>query len=263
MTDDVGGDPSVADHVVAWSDPTKRLAVREPLSAFAEGLRAVKVAVELAGAIERRTVIGVTSSLPGEGKSTVAANLAGLMAHAGKRVILIDADLRNPTFAGCLAPTPARGLADVLDRGCDVATAIVTDPESGLSILPALPDDARVHTDEIVASPQFRALLDRLAARYDWVVVDLPPIGPVVDVRAAAQAIGSFVFVLEWARTPLSVAQACLAAAPEVRDRMIGAVLNKADLARLDRFEPHMRYGRDGYYVGRTARGGPESTAAR
>ena len=86
-----------------------------PFSRFAEAIRAIKLAVDLNGdVVNANKVIGVTSSIPNEGKSTIAASLALLMAQVGARVILVDCDLRNPTLSRKLAPNADCGLLDVI-----------------------------------------------------------------------------------------------------------------------------------------------------
>lgn len=235
--------------------PMMQQAVREPLSLFAEGIRAIKVAAELHGTTRPNRVIGITSTVADEGKSTVAFNLASLMADVGKRVILIDADLRDPTVVRCLAPTPTRGLRDVVEGKADLQDAIVTDPGTGLELLPALPERAYIHTEEVISSAAFKTLVDTLKDRYDYIIVDLPPIGPVVDVRAAAPMIDSFVFVVEWGSTRVKTVQQRLASAPLVYDRLLGIVLNKVDLRLLGRFDQHGSYGHAAYYVGYGDRG--------
>ncbi len=99
----------------AFADPLMRRVVDDHLSVFTEAFRAIKVTAELQAAIRDNKVIGITSTLPSEGKSTNACNLAMLMADAGKRAILVDADLRNPTLARSLIPTPKVGLMELFD----------------------------------------------------------------------------------------------------------------------------------------------------
>ena len=100
-------------HFIARSDEMLWSVVNSPFSRFTEAIRSIKVAVDLNGAVKENKIIGVTSSLPNEGKSTVAANFAQLIAHAGGRVLLIDLDLRNPSLSRSLAPDAA-GVVDII-----------------------------------------------------------------------------------------------------------------------------------------------------
>jgi exopolysaccharide transport family protein len=231
-----------------------RYAVNEPLSGFAEAFRAIKIAVDINGAIRQNKVIGITSTFPGEGKSTIASNLAALIADTGKLAILVDGDLRNPTLTRTLAPKATTGLLHVLSNKVDLPHALYNDTGTGLAFLPAVLESRLAHTNEILASEAFKRLLDRLRDSYDYIVVDLPPIAPVVDARATANAIDSFVFVIEWARTQSNAVQRKLAGAPEIYDRLLGAVLNKANVNVLERYENYKGkyYARYGYgYIGK------------
>lgn len=228
----------------AVSDMLMRHVLDRPLSPFTEGCRAIKIAAELRAGSRNTDVIGVTSTLPGEGKSTVACNLAELMADAGKRVLLMDADLRNPTLARSLRPLPAVGLMEVINGQADLAQAIGIDRTTGLAFLPTLRSDVVLHFDAILSSNAFRRVLEELRPHYDYIVVDLPPLAPVVDVRAVASAIDTFVFVVEWGATKMQLVQDRLTAEPDIHDRLLGVVLNKADLRRLGRFEPHGLFNR-------------------
>ena len=224
-----------------------RHVIDDPLSSFAEGCRAVKVAADISGSIKKNKVIGITSSLPREGKSTVASNIAELIAHGGRKVILIDADLRNPTLSYKLAPKADIGLLEVLGGKAEFREAIYIDNQSGLAFLPAVIESRLAHSSEIVASEVFRQLIDGLRKSYDYIIVDLPPLAPVVDARATTHIVDSYVFVIEWGRTRTNMVQRQLASAPEIFERLLGVVLNKANIKVLDRYEDY--YG--GYYYKR------------
>jgi succinoglycan biosynthesis transport protein ExoP len=232
----------------AFADPLKRRAVDDPVSVFTEAFRAIKVTAWLRAGIRDNKVIGITSTLPNEGKSTVACNLAALMADAGKRVILIDADLRNPRLARSLTPRPTAGWMELLTGKIDLLQAIGQERTTGLAFLPLLVNEQLVHSDEILSSQAFRDLINQLRQRYDYVIMDLPPIAPVVDVRAVLPVIDSFVYVVEWGSTRINAVRRHLMAEPELHNRLLGVVLNKANLKVLERFEQQGLY-QNGYYV--------------
>lgn len=232
----------------SFAEPLWRRAVDDPVSVFTEAFRAIKVTASLRSAIRDNKVIGITSTLANEGKSTVACNLAMLMADAGKRVILIDADLRSPTLAGSLTPQPSAGWMELLAGKIDLSQAIGQELTTGLAILPLLHEEQPVHSDEILSSQAFRELIDQLRQRYDYIIVDLPPIAPVVDVRATVPVMDSFVYVVEWGNTRIKAARLHLMAEPELHERLLGVVLNKANLKVLARFE-QQSLSRNGYYA--------------
>jgi succinoglycan biosynthesis transport protein ExoP len=228
-----------------------RRVVEEPLSAFAEAFRSVKVAADINKSLKGQNVIGVTSTVPREGKSTVSSNFAELIAHAGARVILVDGDLRNPTLTRAMAPDAKIGLLEVLGGKVSWRNAAILDEETQLKMLPAVLETRLVHTNEILASDAFKRLIDELRHEHDYVVIDLPPLAPVVDVRATTNVVDTYLFVIEWGRTHMNIVQHQLASAPEVNDRLLGAVLNKANVGVLARYEYY--YGRYYYkrYYGR------------
>jgi polysaccharide biosynthesis transport protein len=211
-----------------------------PFSQFTESLRSLKVIVDLNSGGETKRVIGVTSSLPNEGKSAIAANFSALIAHSGSRVILVDADLRNPSISQHLGPAATIGLVDVATGRAALNDAIWTDPTSGLTFLAAGPHSTKLlHPNEFLGSIALKSLIDKLRGSYDYVVVDLPPLAPVVDTRMTTGCIDSYVYVVEWGRTKVDVVQHSLSNAREIYDRLLGVVLNKVDLSVLERYERH------------------------
>lgn len=227
-----------------------RYVVENPLSRFSEAVRSVKVAVDLNAIVRENRVLATTSTLPNEGKSTLSTNLAQLMAHGGARVILVDTDLRNPSLSRALVPDAKIGLVDVVAQKARLEDALVVDPETKLSILPAGTTSKLLHTNEILASKAMHALVTQLRSQFDYVVLDMPPMAPVVDVRVTSSFVDSYVFVVEWGKTKIDVVRHNLRAAPEIQDKLLGIVLNKADTKALARYESyHGRYYYQKYYA--------------
>ena len=219
--------------------PLHRFVIDEPFSPFAEGLRAVKIAIDLANMGKSHTVVGIASTLPNEGKSTIAANLAQMIAHAGSRVLLVDADLRSPSLSRLLAPGAEGGLIDVVAGRRPLADLIRVDSTSQLDFLPAGAPHKLLHTNEILAAESMRAFFAAARNHYDYIVVDLSPLAPVVDARATTQFIDGYVFAVEWGTTKIDVVETVLKDAREIYDATLGIVLNKADLAVLGRYDRH------------------------
>lgn len=221
---------------LAPPDDWLRYAIDSPFSRYAEAIRSVKIAADLSGALKSHKVIGLTSTLPNEGKSTIAANLAHLIADAGGKVILVDADLRSPTLSRKYSPD-SLGAIGVVMGGISLDDAIVSIPFSSLHFLPAGATARLPHTNEVLASAAFKKCIDGLRAKYDYVIVDLSPVAPIVDVRATGHFIDTYVFVVEWGKTKIEVIERGLAEAGNVSSRLLGVVLNKVDTSTQSRYE--------------------------
>ncbi|MET4118629.1 succinoglycan biosynthesis transport protein ExoP [Bradyrhizobium sp. JR1.5] len=227
-----------------------RYVVDHPLSRFSEAVRSLKVAVDLNSIVRENRVLAVTSTLPNEGKSTLSTNLAQLIAHSGARVILVDADLRNPSLSRALRPDAQAGLVDVVALKAPLEDVVSIDPQTKLAVLPAGTTSKLLHTNEVLASKPMRDLVALLRSKYDYVVIDMPPMAPVVDVRVTSSFVDSFVFVVEWGKTKIDVVRHNLRGAPEIQDKLLGVVLNKADTKLLARYESyHGRYYYQKYYA--------------
>jgi succinoglycan biosynthesis transport protein ExoP len=221
-----------------------RNVVDAPFSRYAEAVRSVKIAADLNGALKSHKVIGVTSTLPNEGKSTLSSNLAHLIADAGGRVLLLDGDLRSPSLSRWLAPE-APGLIDVVIGNASLESSIVTLPGSRLDFLPAGATSKLPHTNEILASAAMKGLVDGLRGKYDYIIVDLSPVAPIVDVRTTGHVIDTYVYAIEWGKTRIDVVERGLSEAQGIYDRMLGVVLTKVDMAAQSRYE---RYHGNHYY---------------
>jgi polysaccharide biosynthesis transport protein len=207
-----------------------------PFSRFAEAFRTIKVSIDLVSLTKPVKVTGITSTHPGEGKSTIAANLGRLISHAGGSAILLDCDLRNPSLTRSLAPAAEIGLLDVLSGKRLLKDVIWTDPASSLSFVPMVAKIRLSHTNEILASASMKTLVDELRKSYDYVLVDLPPLTPVVDVRSTNQIVDSYLYVIEWGGTAIDAVKSALSSAPLVYDNLLGVVLNKADLDAMQNY---------------------------
>ncbi len=228
------------------SDDLMRYVVDAPFSQFSESLRSLKVLADLNNVVEVNKVIGVTSTLPNEGKSTISANFASMIAHAGSQVILVDADLRNPTLSRHLAPNATAGLVEVAAGRVALDDAIWTDPKTGLAFLSSGPKSTKLlHPNAIIGSAAIKSLFRQLRDQYEYVIVDFSPLAPVVDTRTTTGFVDSYIYVIEWARTKIDVVQHSFSEAPEVYDRLLGVVLNKVNMSVLQRYE---RYRTNYYY---------------
>ncbi len=206
-----------------------------PFSATAEALRYIKVAIDLHPTGGK--VIGIVSALPGEGKTTVATGFAAFVAKSGARTLLIDADLRNPSMTRALGYINAPGLVNMVADKSDFADLVITDSKFKFDFLPSSTRMKPSNSSDILNSPAMKEMLRAAKNDYDYVLVDLPPILPVVDVKAVAHLFDAFVLVVEWGSTSTDEIVKAVGASPVVSERLLGAVLNKADEAVMRRFE--------------------------
>ena len=215
-----------------------------PLSRFTEAIRSTKLAIDLTPNKTPNQVIGITSAVPGEGKTTIAAALAQLIGHSGRKVIIVDCDLRNPSLSASLAPNAVTGVIEIINGNRTIEETIWQDPRTNLVLLPVVKRRPLFHTSEIIAAEEMRRLFDRLRATYDYIIVDLPPLAPLVDVRVTSPLIDCFILVVEWGRSKIDVVEHALHTAPNIYESMIGVVLNKTDIKAMMRYDPY----RSDYY---------------
>lgn len=213
-----------------------RIAVDAPASMFAETLRSTKIASDVVLQDLGCKVIGVISMLPGEGKSTVAANLAGLLASNGAKTLLIDADLRNPGLSRSLGIDADQGLVEAVVNDKGWQSVVKVDRQTKMAIVPAVVRGRFSHTSELLSSAGMRRFIEDAKATFEYIIVDLPPLGPVVDAKAFAPLADGFVLVAEWGATPRPLVRSALNAEPQIANKILGLVLNKVDLKKLPRY---------------------------
>jgi len=219
------------------SEPRWAGVLHEPLSPFAEALRSMKLAHEFRLGAAHPVVIGFVSTLPGEGRSTLAKNFATLLAAHEQAVLLIDCDLRNPGLTQALTPAASRGLLERLDDAqAPIDDFLHWEQDSNLAFLPAAAAGRAPDTADRLASPEMAQLISQLQSRFPVIIVDLAPIGELTDASAAAQFVDGYQMIVEWARTPRAAVSYALAASPLVSAKIVGVSLNKVEIDALARF---------------------------
>ncbi len=225
--------------------PVMRYALEEPTSLFAEAVRAVRLAVQR---VERQTaakVVVVASSIDGEGKTTLAVNLALSLASIGKRTVIVDGDLRNPELSRSLCPRAKAGLIDVALGQAPLSETLLADPSMAFSILPSPPGHRGRLINEFVYSGAMRNLLAHLRNHFDCVIVDSPPLIPLVDGRALAEQADGIILAVRWDATPQDVVAQAIDTIAPVSDRLLGTVLTRVDMQRLRYYD----YYRSSSYI--------------
>jgi succinoglycan biosynthesis transport protein ExoP len=229
-------------------DAVMRHTIDSPLSSFAETLRATKVACDLVLGPKKAKLVGIVSMLPREGKTTVSKNLASLVSSAETRPLLVDADLRNPGLSRGIVGGREGGLLDVLHGNRGWREALVVEEATGLSILPTFASRAISHTADLLTSPRMRAFLAEASEEFDYIFVDLPPLGAVVDARAIAPVLDALVFVVEWGKTDRKLVRTAFDNDKRLRQMCVGVVFNKVNPKKIrlyDSYHSTAYYGED------------------
>ncbi len=228
-----------------------------PRSPAAEAYRTLRTNIEFTSVDTPLRTILVTSSVPGEGKTTTAANLAVAFAQSGRRTLLLDADLRKPGVHRMFDLPNAHGLTSLL-RADDAATESLTSPTEQehlrvMSTGPLPPNPA-----ELLGSQRMRTVLQRLASEFELVVVDSPPLQAVTDAAILASIADGTLFVVDAGRTRRGAVQQGREALAKVDARAIGVVLNRLS-ERLQSEYYYYRYYGDyyGHGEGQAAKGTP------
>ncbi|WP_128924013.1 AAA family ATPase [Bradyrhizobium guangxiense] len=226
-----------------------RYVVDHPFSRFAETLRNIKVSIDVARLTREIKVIGIVSSLPKEGKTTVAANFAQLIALTGHRVVLIDGDLHTRSLTRVLAPNAKTGLVEALNDPASLGYHVQRSKETGLDFLPSVVASRMVNSADIVGSKAMAELLKVLREHYEYIVIDLAPVMPVADAKAVSLLIDAMVYVIEWGQTTRSALQESVSGSEILQKKLLGAVLNRANPKMLKRIEAYKGKHHNSYYV--------------
>lgn len=211
-------------------------------SSFIESIRTIRTGLSLSSLDNPYKLIEVTSSIPNEGKTTVALNLATIMGQMGK-TLLIDADLRRPSLARSFdLPQSKPGLTNVLAGNCSVISAIVKHDGLGIDVL-----TAGLHSTnplELIASNRYKELLNKLSKLYDHIILDTPPAQAVSDALVMSSIADAVVYVVKAHSTSVSTVKHGLGRLNYANANVVGVVLNQVDTKK------QRYYGGNEYYAG-------------
>lgn len=212
----------------------------KPKSPIAEAFRLIRTNIQFASLGSELKIIMGTSSLPGEGKSTVMLNLAIVIANAGYKVVHVDCDLRKP-MVHKLVEKPNKGVTNILSTDGDFHDYLVSLDVPGLDILPA--GTIPPNPSEILGSTKWQNLIDELAEEYDYVIIDAPPILPVADSNIIATKADGVIMIVASNETSKTQALETKRRLEHVGANILGVVLNKVEL------EAAKEYGYGHYYA--------------
>ncbi len=223
-------------------------AMADPQSAFAEAYRSVRTALQFATDHGVPKTLLITSAGPGEGKSTTALTLARKFTQLGKRVLLVEADLRNPSLHRTFGqPGQQVGLSNLLAGACTLAEATVDGDSPLLKVIlagPLPPNPA-----ELLSSSKLVSLLTVAGERFDQIIIDGPPVLGLADAPILANATEGTLVVIHSGQTKIGAAQAALKRLLAARARIVGGLLTKYDSRAAGYgygygYEGHYAYGR-------------------
>jgi succinoglycan biosynthesis transport protein ExoP len=218
----------------------------KPQSSLAEAVNTLRISLSLLNPDAEVKSLLVTSSVPGEGKSTLAVLTARHSACAGQRVVLVDTDLRRPSIGRMFKiKENTLGLTDLLmHHDLSLNDVLVDDPETGMKIL-TRGKSAFVNPVDLFASHRMKSIVDDLRQQFDLVILDSAPIMAVPDTRILAGLVDKTIFVLNWDSTPKKVVHSALQLlSKDGHANIAGIVLQKVNLQQYGRYG----YGESGYY---------------
>jgi capsular exopolysaccharide synthesis family protein len=223
--------------------------LENPASAFAESIRSLYTNILLSDMAQHPKVILVTSAVPNEGKTVVALCLARLLSIAGRKVIVVDCDIRKPTVQKELGIQPGAGLSDFLAGEALLDEVIQEDEESGAHVLQA-GTVVMQKSPEALDSRLMQILLKKLGLKYDVVILDSPPILAVSDSLFVARLADTTIFLVRWAQTRRAAASLGLKKVLAAQANVAGVLLTMVDVKSHSKY----RYGDSGSYYGKLGR---------
>ncbi|EIZ81089.1 non-specific protein-tyrosine kinase [Novosphingobium sp. Rr 2-17] len=208
--------------------PPHDYVLERPFSLFAESVRAAG-AIMISPRLSHGQVIAITSSLPGEGKTSFAICLARLLAAGGRKVALVDGDLRRHALSAILLPEQGddERLLDVLDGHRTLDQAFVRDTLVDLMILPTA---GLKGTEDHLTDERVKRLYDALRARFDVVIVDTAPVLGVVEARLLAANADGTLLLCRWRKTATKAAQAAISILDHAGVRKLGVALSRVNI---------------------------------
>lgn len=205
---------------------------KDPKSYISEQYRTIRTNIEFSSVDKELKTIVVTSSGPEEGKSTTVANLAVVFAQQGKKVLLIDSDLRKPTVHDTFQVINSKGLTNILSRQSTLEEVVKVSAEENLSILtsgPIPPNPA-----ELLSSKAMEELVNEVKETYDMVFFDSPPLLAVTDGQILASKCDGTILVISSEKTEIAQAIKAKDLLNSVNSHLLGAILNHKKMKKTD-----------------------------
>ncbi|GIN58823.1 protein-tyrosine kinase [Lederbergia ruris] len=210
----------------------KLVAKANPKSPISEQYRTIRTNIEFSAVDEEIRTLMVTSSGPAEGKSTTTANLAVVFAQQGKKVLIVDADMRKPTVHYTFGVTNTTGLTNVLTRQATLEAAARSTDIENLNVLPSGPIPP--NPAELLGSKGMQIFFEKAKERYDLIIFDTPPVLAVTDAQILANKCDGTVLVVASGKTELESAQKTKELLSAAQAKLLGVVLNNKKMEKTD-----------------------------
>ena len=225
--------------------PIQDYVLKKPNSGVVEAINSMKFSLALSNPDIEVKAVQITSSVPEEGKTSLALGLSRVAAASGKNVILVDGDLRRSSIPKKLGlEENHKGLSDfVVAAEADLSDFIMRDEKGNMDFMP-IGTAKYANAGDIFSSHRMESIVELLKSQYDLVIVDAPPVMAVSDARIVGRMMDKTLFVVRWDKTPRKVAQAALEQLRRYGTDVAGVVLQQVDLQRYGR----MGQGDSGYY---------------
>ena len=220
-----------------------------PFTDFSLGIKQLKTAISLAKRARGIRSIAITSSVPGEGKTTVAANLALLFATSGVRTLLVDSDLHHASLSRLLARDAKRGLVDAISGKTPVDKAIVH-LNHGLDLLPVGQVEAGSQSDAILGSDKAQKLVADLKERYEFVIFEIPPLTASLDGLTIGSMLDCTLLLAEWGKTSVPLLSEAIHILRNADVEILGVAINKTDVSTIQYGEGWSDYNGNSYVAG-------------
>jgi capsular exopolysaccharide synthesis family protein len=206
----------------------------KPTSAASEAIRNLRTSVLLSNIDAQPQVILLSSSVPGEGKTTQTIGLAHNLAGLGKKVLLIEGDIRRRTFNEYFKGNPKAGLVSVLSEGLSIEEAALRPDDFPVDIL--MGQKTSVNAADLFSSSAFKSFMEQARQQYDYIIIDTPPVLVVPDARVMAAVADAVVYVVQWDKTPRSQVAEGLKLFASVGAPVTGLSLSQIDAKKMKRY---------------------------